>query len=278
MKPQTTTPAGTVETANNSRLDNRFKIAVAICLTPWLWLATPASGAPVFVETFEGAALDPGLWSGGGVSVNQGRARMDILPNQPPGGTGFGSKFRLVGDFDVRVDYALDPWPYDNWLHFAFTVYSPDNSGESASVMVQRFSQWERESEIAIVPHDMIHPERSVANTTGTWRLTRSGDLFSAYTWDDGGAGQWILLGSASMTATLPLQVGAGYWSDRISSSQASIMFDNLTIETGTIVFVPEPSSVLLLGFSALVWFFRGKPNQVECSRTGGRANRCPAL
>jgi hypothetical protein len=258
MKVQEPIAAETAVKSINSLLHHGIRIIVMLCLTSSLWLGTPALGVPVFVETFDGAALDPGLWDSGGVSVSQGRARIDSLPGQPIGGRGaFWSKFGLVGDFDVRVDIAFDPWPYNNGLHMGFEIRSANDSGESAWASVERFSDYGRESEVARVPYPVIHQERPVANTSGTWRLTRSGDYFCAYTWD--GVDNWILLGSASMTATLPLGITIGAWSDRVSSSQAGMMFDNLTVVTGTIV--PEPSAVALLGLGTLVWHSRRKMN-----------------
>jgi hypothetical protein len=171
------------------------------------------------------------------------------------------------------VDFFLDPWSYNNSLHFAFAVSSADASGESAYVNVERFRDWGRQSELSRAPHPVLHPERSVANTAGTWRLTRSGNLFSGYTWDDG-TDQWILLGSANMTATLPLTISIGAWSDRVSSSYASMMFDNLTIEGDTNmptpVSVPVPGAAVLsaLGVGCIGWWLRRGGTQESAPRS----------
>jgi hypothetical protein len=217
---------------------------VTIMLMPALTGSATCWGVPVLVETFDGPDW-PELWTSGSVTLSQGRARINSFPNQPVGGRGsFQSKFALVGDFDVRTEFFLDPWPYNNGLHFGFMVSPADNS-DYPFVDMERFYDYGRQSEVSRVPHPVLHAERSVSNTNGMWRLTRSGDLFSAYTWD---GGLWILMGSNSMTSSRPLYIGAGAWSDRVSSVQASIMFDNITVETGTIVGLPEPASALLIG------------------------------
>jgi dipeptidyl aminopeptidase/acylaminoacyl peptidase len=93
-----------------------------------------------YLDTFSGNRIDP-FWGipfsqGGGVSISQTNGELEV--SVPSGATldpsvgyislGISAQCRLVGDYDVQVDYRLLNWPSPSGVNVDFATNSPDFS------------------------------------------------------------------------------------------------------------------------------------------------------
>jgi len=250
------------EKNTSARLLSRFGIRAILCFLLLTLIVSEASATPVFVETFDGSELNPDLWYNVNATISDGRAHMAITADDPgPGGMqgwgfgGFNSRFRLVGDFDIRIDFILDPWPASDGLHWAFCVQADDANLAYASM--QRYWDYGHQGDIANIPLSKLY-EVPASYTIGKYRLTRVGDVFSGYAWNEAG-GTWNQVGAGIITCDLPLEIGVGGWTHEATFGHqtADVMVDNLTVETGTIVFIPEPATTSLIYLGSMVLFWR---------------------
>ncbi|MEW6536289.1 MAG: PEP-CTERM sorting domain-containing protein [Candidatus Auribacterota bacterium] len=215
--------------------------------------------APVLVETFDGTDLNPLLWNGdGNAQVQNGKLVWDIPANGTTTGgigSGIGSVFTLSGDIDIRVDFNFEIWPANSGIHVAsLALY--DNY--EWMINAQRFWDWGRQSDIGVI-NGTISNEIPASNTSGKYRITEIDNIVTAYAWDFN-TESWKTLISGSTSAHEELNMGIGFWGGPFSAP-IKLTFDNLTIETGTIVSessaVPEPISIILLGISMVTILFK---------------------
>jgi alpha-tubulin suppressor-like RCC1 family protein len=190
---------------------------------------------PVLVETFDGAALDPGRWRSDGAELQGGQLVLDIPANGPSSG-GITSAFRLWGDIDVQVEFDFTLWPANSGIHLAGLSLDDGFGWDYLSAA----RVWEGGSQIDVgIIGQAQQNEVGATNATGKYRLTRLGNQVSAYAWDWDTA-SWRTLISGSVAAPVESVLQIGWWNGPFSQP-LRLTFDNLRIDACVLLpFMPR--------------------------------------
>lgn len=209
-------------------------------------MTMPIGSAPVdastlrapFVDTFDGG--DGRFWqviqfgSGAVNAEENGQLVTTLAADSVQGGqydqieTHWGTQCRLVGDFDVQVDYRLLEWPAANGVQAALSSFAgPSN----IAFMAIRESQVWGEQYGSWIPQDFSSVP--TADSAGTLRLQREGD--TAVTSDWNGV-DWIPLASGpTSTDSATIALGASSFMNRFAHQEVKVAWDNFRINSGTI-------------------------------------------
>jgi Tol biopolymer transport system component len=191
-----------------------------------------------FLDTFDGG--DSRFWQvivNGTGAVNtevNGQLVTTLAANSVQGGqfdeieTHWGTQCRMVGDYDVQVDYRLLEWPQANGVQAAFSSFAgPSNIG----FMAIRESQAWGEQYGSWIPDNFTSV--SSADAAGSLRLQREGDTAVTSFWN-GTAWTPIASGPTSIDpATITL--GASSFMNRFVHQEVKVAWDNFRINSGTI-------------------------------------------
>ena len=196
---------------------------------------------------------------------------------------GIASRFQLIGDFSVAVDFNLVDFPEPNtsgWneailrVGFSGTPFFADldffeilRYTESNNAQKQWVLGWSSQpppySAFGLAPDPTLQ---------GSFSITRSGGTLSA--WIDRGEGP-VLVGSETstmFTGLANIQLVAlqqpGLTFPRPSTS-LDVRFDNLVVEADSITVIPEPSSLIVwsligLTFGGVGWWQRRSKEPVS--------------
>jgi hypothetical protein len=151
-------------------------------------LALPAWGAGVvtqrhIADPFNGSTIDPNVWlpwatnQPGLVDFEQngGVMTVNVSPDAQPDFVGGGTTRCLAhGDFDARVDFNLFNWPAENGTSLNLAA-----AGTPYNVFRVSWQFDPSEAYGAFLPP--VGTSTGATGTSGTLRLTRSGDVFAAY-------------------------------------------------------------------------------------------------
>jgi hypothetical protein len=150
--------------------------------------------------------------------------------NGPPGGwigAHIGTNCRLLGDFDVQVDYELLTWPDANGVAaFMNTYYGPAPNWESIS----------RES----LPWAELYEARIAGSTSavltndgrGTMRLTRTGSVLAASSRT--ASTDWQLVAtSVAVLDPAVITLGAASNDTIFAHRDVKVAFDNFSVNSG---------------------------------------------
>lgn len=240
-------------------------VALSVCA-----ISVPVK-AVTLNEDFSGG-IQPGLWniirndaadapwtitapdSFGGLQLSKGADSDPISPSV----AGIASRFQLIGDFSVAVNFNLlnfpDPIVY-GWneaiLRVGFSIPETD------FFEVLRFTRSDKAQKQWVEGWSSQPPPYRqfglAADSTlqGAFRITRSGETLSA--WIDRGTG-YVLIGSQTSPlftepATVQMIATQIAGTSRPVTS-LDVRFDNLSITAESIV--PEPSTFALLGMGAI--------------------------
>jgi hypothetical protein len=193
-----------------------------------------------YVDTFNGTTVDP-FWGtpfvagGGGVSIAETNGELEVsVPSSatvdPSRGyitIGVQSQCRLVGDFDVQVDYRLlTPLP-PNSANLGFAVFDP-NFAEVHSAFVFNPGAGTAVSTQFPVPSFTWAPE-----TASALRIIRAGTTWSAYRLTENG---WVLLVTASEADTTDQSPNLNVFSNAapFSHPDMKLAYDNFRVNSGT--------------------------------------------
>jgi hypothetical protein len=190
-----------------------------------------------FREDFE-RGLGP-IWhtsgSGTGATLATANGRLEVTvqanaANGPPGGwigAHIGTNCRLVGDFDVQVDYELLTWPAANGVAaFMNTYYGPAPNWESIN----------RES----LPWAELYETRIAGSTSstltndlrGTMRLTRTGSILAASSRTASTDWQLVATRMAVLDPAV-ITLGAASNDTIFAHRDVKVAFDNFSVNTG---------------------------------------------
>ena len=189
-------------------------------------------------DQFVGSAIDPNVWlpwgtnqpglvdfgqSGGvmAVSVSAG-----AQPDFVVGGT---TRCLAHGDFDVRVDFNLVDWPAQGGVWVSLAV-----AGTPYNVYRVSWQLEPNEAYGAFLPP--VGNTTGAGGTSGTLRLTRTGDVFTAYYLS---GLDWIPIASGvGPTDDVPLGIGVGNISgaSAFAGLPVTVDFDNFKVNAQQIV------------------------------------------
>lgn len=200
--------------------------------------------SPLLYDDFDDDALDPELWAilteSGAVQVWEAGQRLEItFPATTSGSVssnGVISRCRMVGEFDVQVDYELVAWPAFNGVRIGL--------GAAARDVVARHSSGVWDATTGERYHTnfngVVGGLTTTADTAGKLRLTRSGATLTGYYWGEWG---WVLLSSGSITEDLPeIAISLHGWTHDFAfgGKEVKVAFDDLVVNAGSLS-CPEP-------------------------------------
>ena len=204
-------------------------------------LSNCALATPVFVDTFDDGILDPGYWStiidgtGPSIAETNGRLELTIPATSTSSNDVLAAEcrttFLLRGDFDFQADYLLLDWPHIDSKCSLSTVF---DGVERIYLNGDKY----------LMHHDPYHPI-STTQMSGKMRLSRSNGLMTGYYYS---GGLWTVIGQYTSFEDTPIRLSTWIYESTFQHQQIRVAFDNLTINSGTIIPVPEPSSLLALG------------------------------
>jgi len=220
-----------------------FDIALSAEKIQWYY-NTSASGMGYLdpIDDFNDNRLNPALWrtntSGSGVTITETNQRLEItLPATAHEtgagvfGSGLTSGCKVQGDFDLMVDYALLNWPSNNGVRI----------GLGAIGAVERVSRANNEppaGEHYAADFQGNTVITGTTHTSGTLRMTRTGDVLTAYYRNPDG--QWVQIYTENGHTTQNIYFDFSVWShDAYFANQAvQVAFDNFTLAQGRLLCV----------------------------------------
>jgi hypothetical protein len=134
---------------------------------------------------------------------------------------------RLVGDFDVQVDYELLEWPAANGVQAALDSFDTNSQSFQAiresQAYGEQYSSW-------ITPAAISQPTSDLA---GTLRLQREGST-AVVSFLSGAS--WVAIASGpTSTLSASISVGAGTGMNFFAHQEVKVAWDNFRINSGTI-------------------------------------------
>ena len=193
-----------------------------------------------YLDTFTGNRIDP-FWgipfvTGGGVSITQANGELEVsVPSSATVDPTFGyvslgvsAQCRLVGDFDVQVDYRLLSWPSPSGVNLSLDTFPPDFSE------VHGMFVFDPGGGTGISTHfpGPVNTFVSAPETSGSLRLRRVGSTLTAYRLTSDG---WSPLQSTTETLADQL-VNLNVFSNaaQFSHPDVRVAYDNFRVASGT--------------------------------------------
>jgi hypothetical protein len=255
---------------------------VGVFLLAGCLLSAPALLAytGTLTDDFNGPSLNTGLWSDiswGGPSISQTAGQLQIsFPSNPTSQPPFNnfqgaiqSKFILVGDFDMQVNFSLITWPTNDGINLGFGNMTESGGAPRGMVAVERVGARSGFQESYLV--DFFGTLSSIVPTgdsLGGLRLVRTGDTMEGFYLNS--SNQWVSLGARSNPSFgFDTTIGLGPSSGPGSfGGQAALMaYDNFQVQyTGIENLVPIPPTCLLLGSGLLCLGFPGLRRRMKKS------------
>lgn len=234
----------------------RMRGLVFACLAVGAFSASALADG-LLLDDFNDNTINPAWWNAqtlAGPTVQEVNSRVEVFV---PGGSsasffaaGLQSAYRLTGDFDVQVDYALLSWPQHNGVRVGLTVSPVTGSGGGVERVSRQSGEYDG-AEDYCTDFGGQGLWTVTGDTSGTLRLQRTGGTISGYYLN---GGNWSLVSSAAISAS-DVNVSISGWSDPsiFGHQDVRFAFDNFRINSGH--FAPEPATVslLLLGGLAMI-------------------------
>jgi hypothetical protein len=220
-----------------------------------LFLAlTSGNFAATLTDNFNDNTLDSLLWSsfltGGIGSVSETNQRLEVTITGNNDSAGATLRWLALGNFDFRASYTMltniDGFSTDqDESGAAVLAFTPE------PIFAARFP-----GSVMDLPgpqgvyagaegDTLFYGYALTSDQSGRLRVTRVGNLYTAYYW---GAGDWIALGSGTSTRTGPADLHLGAFAD--GDATVSAAFDDFYLEADGLSQVPEPGSFALAGIA----------------------------
>jgi hypothetical protein len=214
---------------------------VAILVAAFTLPAVARAGVvtPVSIsDRFGGTSIDPNVWAFWGtnqpglVDFAQGGGTLNVNVSagaQPDFNVGGQTRCAAHGDFDARVGFNLVNWPAQNGVWVSLMV-----AGTPFNLYRVSWQFDPSESYGAYLPP--VAMTLPATGTTGTLRLTRRGDIFTAYYLD---GRSWIpIISGTGPTDDVPLTLAVFNISQAATFAglPVSVAFDNFHVVADRIV------------------------------------------
>jgi hypothetical protein len=197
-------------------------------------LTVSPSHAGTITESFDNNQYNTKLWwidsIGQGVTATVTNNRLEITLPASSGGIlyqgNMGSAFKLVGDFDMQVDFALLTWPTNNASQVGLTI------SQANDFSIFRRSRGLNEGgggEFFFTMIKGVMTQVPAGGSSGKLRMTRVGNTMSGFYWD---GAAWRLVGS-SADSSLGSSTTVHLDFDRdttFSGPSVKIAFDNVQL------------------------------------------------
>lgn len=233
--------------------------AILLLLLLALCVCAPAMAAdPVLFEDFNDGFIDPAIWNpvwvGEGPWGIEQNGRLEItIPSgslSPLGrpdecfSAGLETARKLVGDFDVQVEYEMLCWPPENGVRLGMWVGNVPGGNSTMGLERTSFGRSEpvgaHEWYFGVIPGLGVG-QIDTTDTHGVLGLVREGNVLSMYIYrnDD-----WMLLYSGTIDSQDKI-IGISAWSHTYAYTgwdMVRVAFDNFIVNKGTFAPAPEPS------------------------------------
>ena len=152
---------------------------------------------------------------------------------------GYFSKFHLVGDFDIEVEYQILKWPRNNGVSVGLVVL-PGGTVERARWGGPEQGENYITNYFQTAPGEIfdIAGETRTKDLWGKLRLTRIGDEMTGYFFR---SGEWVAVRRGKVD-TAPVEVSLVVWSgdknyiSNSSSNDIQVTFDNFIVNQGDVI------------------------------------------
>jgi hypothetical protein len=223
---------------------------LAACCAGTLAGAAATVGAAIFTDGFDSNTIETTWWTigaDGGSSIVATNQRLELT--QGAGGfAGLAFNLPIVGDFTVRLDYALLSWPANNRERVALgAMASP-----SQQLLIERVSDSLVRVGTEIYVTDFTGQGILGTPTTdlsGTLQLERIGDTVRGAYWT---GTEWSVIGTYSLAGegNQARTIGFSIFPGAPVTEGVKVAFDNFYL-SGPNVPIPEPGTLSLLGLGA---------------------------
>jgi len=191
-------------------------------------------------DTFQGVdgdAPDVDLWS---QTWGTPTISSNALAVATTGGlNGISSIFRLLGDFDVQIDFGMDAIPSTTSWSITLRVQAPDTTLNNRFTVSRRYDGTHRYT--SYETDGGVDGSSTVSNssdTSGKLRIVRTGDSFTGYFWN---GTSWTALGTDTVSGfsgeVADIRLYLTCWG---SNPSVSGYFDSLVINSGTVIDCPS--------------------------------------
>lgn len=193
----------------------------------------------VMADNFDDNTTNSLLWAAsatGGSAYAEANQRLEIVfPSTSNGsdfGTGYTSRCRLRGDFDVQVDYELLNWPQANGVRIG--LGSAGGVVERTSFSSNIYSDyigWPREVFLTHLTGDGVNGIVETGIEPGKLRLVRQSGVLTGYSFTSDG---WVPVHSGYST-TNDSAISLSAWSHNgiFTGREVKLAFDNFVVNQG---------------------------------------------
>jgi hypothetical protein len=213
-------------------------------------------------DYFTAPSLNKHLWegfflgTGPTIAQTSGQLQINIPANSQPGppynnwAAGVKSKFILIGDFDVQVDFSLINWPANDAVHVsivaflvppsAATVGSVDRIGADGSSIPSEEYATNLMGNVSI---------KASGDLSGTLRMVKIGNLLATF-YLDHASNTWVSLGTLANPAFLKnttIYLFAVGDPGTFGQKAALVAFDNFRVQYTQVFWNMPPILDLLL-------------------------------
>jgi len=184
------------------------RIILAFLTLSGIGLTAASSRAGTLYDNFHDNLINARNWDivigGSGPSVAAANQRLEITLPQTSWGDVFSgslqSKFTLIGDYDMQVDFSLLIWPEDNGVRIGL---------QTLAGAVERTSDSFFGGEVYITDFGGYRTALPTSHTSGRLRLKKTGSLVQGFYWENG----WVLIDSRDYATPDDSQLSISAWS-----------------------------------------------------------------
>ncbi|MBS1713695.1 MAG: hypothetical protein JST30_05095 [Armatimonadetes bacterium] len=208
----------------------RFGLQCRAALAAGLLGPTMAMASTVG-DSFDDGRTDATLWTvqtEGGPTIRETGGSCTVEVPATSSGSIFYARYvsvpMFVGDFDAKVDYALDLWPAGNGLRVGLSIEDADSG-----MACERTNFGPGLQEVYLADFGAYTLWFPTSDTSGSLRWVRTGENVAAYCLQNG---EWTLIGGSHGSGG-PVRLTLWVWSHdgNFGHQDARILFDDFFVQ-----------------------------------------------